>query len=88
VLAADHVDCVVVVGSRRSSNSLRLVQVVEEKARKPAHLVDTAAELDPAWFHGMRRVGVTSGASTPTQITRQVIAALEAMPDTEPVTTV
>jgi 4-hydroxy-3-methylbut-2-enyl diphosphate reductase len=81
VLAADDVDCVVVVGSRRSSNSRRLVQVVEELGHKPAHLVDTAAELDPLWFRGVRRVGVTSGASTPTHITREVIAALEAMPD-------
>jgi 4-hydroxy-3-methylbut-2-enyl diphosphate reductase len=81
VLAADNVDCVVVVGSRRSSNSLRLVQVVQEKGKKPAYLVDTAAELDPAWFRGIHRVGVTAGASTPTHITREVIAALEAMPE-------
>jgi len=79
VLAADNVDCVVVVGSRRSSNSLRLVQVVQEKGGRDAYLVDTAAELDPAWFSGVQRVGVTSGASTPTHITREVIAALEAM---------
>jgi 4-hydroxy-3-methylbut-2-en-1-yl diphosphate reductase len=79
VLAADHVDCVVVVGSSRSSNSQRLVQVVREKRGKPAYLVDTAADLDPAWFQGVTRVGVTAGASTPTQLTRQVIAALETM---------
>ena len=82
VLAATEVDCVVVVGSRRSSNSLRLVQVVEERAHKPAFLVDTAAELRPEWFSGMRRVGVTAGASTPTQLTREVIAAIEALPTT------
>lgn len=80
VLAAEQVDCVVVVGSRRSSNSLRLVQVVEEKAGKSAHLVDTAADIDPAWFRGMQRIGVTAGASTPTQLTREVIAAIEAIP--------
>ena len=81
VLAANDVDCVVVVGSRRSSNSQRLVQVVREKGHKPAFLVDTADEIDPAWFEGMHRIGVTAGASTPTQITRQVIAALEALPE-------
>lgn len=81
VLAADDVDCVVVVGSRRSSNSRRLVQVVEELAHKPAFLVDTAGELRPEWFAGVHRVGVTSGASTPTHLTREVVAALEAMPD-------
>jgi 4-hydroxy-3-methylbut-2-en-1-yl diphosphate reductase len=79
VLAAKDVDCVVVVGSRRSSNSLRLVQVVQEKGSKPAYLVDTADEVDPTWFRGMTRIGVTAGASTPTQLTRQVIAAIEAM---------
>ena len=86
VLAADDVDCVVVVGSRRSSNSRRLAQVVEELGHKPAHLVDTAAELRPEWFEGVRRVGVTSGASTPTHLTREVVAALEAMPDRNPET--
>lgn len=80
VAAAGGVDCVVVVGSRRSSNSLRLVQVVQEKAGRPAFLVDSAAELRPEWFDGMQRVGVTAGASTPTALTREVIAALEAMP--------
>jgi 4-hydroxy-3-methylbut-2-en-1-yl diphosphate reductase len=83
VAAADDVDCVVVVGSPRSSNSRRLVQVVQERAHKPAYLVDTAEDLDPSWFAGARRVGVTAGASTPTQITRAVIAALEAMPAPE-----
>ena len=82
VAAADDVDCVVVVGSTRSSNSKRLVQVVEERAGRPAFLVDTADDLRAEWFRGMRRVGVTAGASTPTQLTRAVIAALEAMPVT------
>jgi 4-hydroxy-3-methylbut-2-en-1-yl diphosphate reductase len=82
VLAATDVDCVVVVGSRLSSNSLRLVQVVEERAGKPAFLVDTSADVRPEWFAGMRRIGVTAGASTPTQLTRAVITTIEALPDT------
>jgi 4-hydroxy-3-methylbut-2-en-1-yl diphosphate reductase len=81
VLAAPEVDCVVVVGSSRSSNSLRLVQVVEERAGKPAFLVDTAADVRPEWFAGMRKIGVTAGASTPTQLTREVIATIEALPE-------
>ncbi len=72
-------DLVVVVGSARSSNTQRLVQVVRELANRPAHLVDTADDLRPEWFQGVRRVGVTSGASTPSQITREVIARLEQM---------
>jgi 4-hydroxy-3-methylbut-2-en-1-yl diphosphate reductase len=81
VRAASDVDCVVVVGSTRSSNSKRLVQVVEERAGRRAFLVDTADDLDPSWFRGMHRIGVTAGASTPTQITRAVIAAIEALPE-------
>ncbi|GAC1581109.1 MAG: 4-hydroxy-3-methylbut-2-enyl diphosphate reductase [Candidatus Dormibacteria bacterium] len=77
VEAAAEVDMVVVVGSRRSSNSKRLVQVVEEFGHKPAVLVDNPGEIDPAWFSGISRVGVTSGASTPTWMTRKVIEYLE-----------
>jgi 4-hydroxy-3-methylbut-2-en-1-yl diphosphate reductase len=83
VLAATDVDCVVVVGSSRSSNSLRLVQVVEDRGGKPAFLVDTAADVRPEWFRGMQRIGVTAGASTPTQLTRAVIATIEALSATE-----
>jgi 4-hydroxy-3-methylbut-2-enyl diphosphate reductase len=79
VEAAKECDLVIVVGSERSSNSKRLVQVVQELARKPAYLVDTVADIKPEWLEGKGRVGVTSGASTPTQLTRQVIEYLEAL---------
>ncbi|HEX3629815.1 MAG TPA: 4-hydroxy-3-methylbut-2-enyl diphosphate reductase [Candidatus Dormibacteraeota bacterium] len=77
VEAAKDCDLVIVVGSERSSNSKRLVQVVKELAHKPAYLVDTARDIRPEWLEGKKRVGVTSGASTPTQLTRQVIEYLE-----------
>jgi 4-hydroxy-3-methylbut-2-en-1-yl diphosphate reductase len=77
VRAAAGVDVVIVVGSPRSSNSRRLVEVVRTIAGKPAHLVDTVEELRPEWFQGARRVGVTSGASTPTHLTRRVVEHLE-----------
>jgi 4-hydroxy-3-methylbut-2-enyl diphosphate reductase len=79
VEAAQHVDLVIVVGSPRSSNSLRLVEVVKKLGRKPAYLVDRLEDLDLSWFAGARTVGVTSGASTPTQLTRRVIEYLEAL---------
>lgn len=79
VEAARDVDLVIVVGSSRSSNSKRLVEVVRNMAHKPAHLVDSLDELDLEWFRGVRRVGVTSGASTPSQITRRLIEYLEAL---------
>src|ERR687886_2809972 len=79
VEAARHVDLVIVVGSPRSSNSNRLVEVVRNLAGKPAYLVDRLEDIDPGWFAGVRRVGVTSGASTPTQLTRRVIEHLESL---------
>jgi 4-hydroxy-3-methylbut-2-enyl diphosphate reductase len=83
VEAAQHVDLVIVVGSPRSSNSLRLVEVVKKLGQKPAYLVDNMEDLDLSWFKGAHKVGVTSGASTPTQLTRRVIEYLEAL---EPLT--
>ena len=77
VEAAKEVDVVIVVGSPRSSNSLRLVEVVKKLGHKPAYLVDSLEEIDVEWLRGARRVGVTSGASTPTQLTRRVIEYLE-----------
>ena len=79
VEAAKDVDLVIVVGSARSSNSLRLVEVVKKLGHKPAYLVDRMEDLQLEWFKGARKVGVTSGASTPTQLTRRVIEYLEAL---------
>jgi 4-hydroxy-3-methylbut-2-enyl diphosphate reductase len=84
VEAAAACDVVVVVGSSRSSNTKRLVQVVQELAHRPAYLVDTAADIQEEWFSGAERVGVTSGASTPSQITREVIRTLEQMAEPRP----
>jgi len=74
---APQADLVLVVGDRRSNNSNRLVQVAWELAAREAHLVDSVDEVDPAWLKGKRKVAVTSGASTPTQVTRAVIEFLE-----------
>lgn len=79
VRAAADVDVVIVVGSRRSSNSNRLVEVVRELGHRPAYLVDGPDQIDPEWLRGARRVGVTSGASTPTYITRSVVTHLEGL---------
>src|SRR6266478_3440113 len=78
VEAAQHVDVVIVVGSPRSSNSLRLVEVVKKLGNKPAYLVDRLEDLDVNWLKGAKKVGVTSGASTPSQLTRRVIEYIEA----------
>ena len=82
VEAARDVDLVIVVGSPRSSNSRRLVEVVEKLTGTPARLVDDIGDIRSEWFEGVRRVGVTSGASTPTQLTRRVVEHLESLAST------
>src|SRR5215204_174498 len=63
-MAADC-DLLIVVGSRNSSNSVRLVEVALSSGAGAAYLVDYAREIDEAWLDGVRTVGVTSGASVP-----------------------
>ncbi len=72
VIAGDC-DLVVVVGSRNSSNSVRLVEVALAAGARAARLVDGADEIDPAWLDGVRTVGVTSGASVPEVLVRGVL---------------
>jgi 4-hydroxy-3-methylbut-2-enyl diphosphate reductase len=74
-LAADC-DVVLVVGSRNSSNSVRLVEVALEHGARASYLVDFAAEIDPAWLEGATTVGVTSGASVPEILVRDVLTLL------------
>jgi len=62
---APECDLVIVVGSRNSSNSVRLVEVALGAGAGAAHLVDYADDLDPSWLDGVLTVGVTSGASVP-----------------------
>ncbi|MEV4438547.1 4-hydroxy-3-methylbut-2-enyl diphosphate reductase [Streptomyces sp. NPDC049577] len=58
-------DLVIVVGSKNSSNSVRLVEVALGAGARAAHLVDYAEEIDETWLEGVNTVGVTSGASVP-----------------------
>jgi 4-hydroxy-3-methylbut-2-enyl diphosphate reductase len=69
-------DLMIVVGSRNSSNSVRLVEVALEHGARAGHLVDYAAELQDSWFEGVATIGVTSGASVPEILVRDVLASL------------
>jgi len=69
-------DLVIVVGSVNSSNTVRLVDVALASGAKAAHRVDYAEEIDPAWLDGVTSVGVTSGASVPEVLVRDVLAWL------------
>jgi len=73
---AKECDLMIVVGSRNSSNSVRLVEVAVEHGSRAGHLVDFADEIDEAWLDGVRTVGVTSGASVPEVLVRDVLAYL------------
>ncbi|WP_404313501.1 4-hydroxy-3-methylbut-2-enyl diphosphate reductase [Agrococcus terreus] len=75
-VAADA-DLVIVVGSANSSNSVRLVEVALEHGAKAAYRVDYSTEIQQAWLDGVRTVGVTSGASVPEGLVREVLAELE-----------
>lgn len=70
-------DLVIVVGDPRSNNSNRLAQVSEEIAGVKAYRISDVSELQPEWLQSVRRVGLTSGASTPTPITKEVFNFLE-----------
>ncbi|AKE41756.1 4-hydroxy-3-methylbut-2-enyl diphosphate reductase [Corynebacterium kutscheri] len=73
---ATQAQLVIVVGSQNSSNSKRLVEVALQSGAEASYLVDYAHQIDPAWFDGVTTVGVTSGASVPEILVREVVALL------------
>ena len=77
-LMSPQVDVVVVVGSPTSSNSNRLAEVAR-KLGTPGYMVDSADELQPQWFEGCHRIGLTAGASAPEILVTQVIERLKAL---------
>ena len=75
---APKVDLVIVIGSRTSSNSNRLREVAE-RFGVPAHLVDSAGDVVPAWLQGRQRIGVTAGASAPESLVQALIERLQCL---------
>lgn len=75
---AEQSDLVLVVGSRNSSNSVRMVELAA-RGGTPAYLVDDASEIDPAWLAGVSSVGLSAGASAPPELVDEVVAALRAL---------
>jgi len=73
---ADAVDLVLVVGSVNSSNSNRLRELAEKQGVR-AYLIDGAEHIERTWLDGVRRIGVTAGASAPEKLVRDVIARLQ-----------
>ena len=75
VIAA-QADLVIVVGSQNSSNSVRLAEVALEYGAKASHLIDYAEEIQDHWFADVETIGVTSGASVPEILVKDVLATL------------
>jgi len=72
---APQCDVVIVVGSPNSSNSNRLREVAQSRGIA-AYMVDNAAQLEPQWIEGRKRIGVTAGASAPEVLVKDVVARL------------
>ncbi len=87
---APDCDVLIVVGSRNSSNSVRLVEVALDAGARASYLVDYANEIDDAWLAGAKTVGVTSGASVPEDLVDQLLDHLveRGFEDVSEVTTV
>jgi 4-hydroxy-3-methylbut-2-enyl diphosphate reductase len=73
---APQADLVIVVGSQNSSNSVRLAEVALEYGAKVSHLIDYAEEIQDHWFNDVETIGVTSGASVPEILVKDVLATL------------
>ncbi len=71
-------DLLLVIGSKTSSNSIRLVEVGLRAGAKAAHLIDDAQGIDWSWFDGVSTLGLTAGASAPEDLVEAVIAACQA----------
>jgi len=69
---AGKVDCMVVIGGYNSANTKRLAEVCSELLPRTHH-IETASQLDPSWFDGVDKVGVTAGASTPKWLIDEVL---------------
>ena len=73
---APHCDLMIVVGSRNSSNSMRLVEVALEAGAKRSERIDYPEEIQDEWLEGISTIGVTSGASVPDELVQGVLAIL------------
>ena len=68
-------DALVVIGAPNSSNSMRLVEVAASHGCARSRLVQRAADMDWAWLEGVRRLGITAGASAPETLVDELVAA-------------
>jgi len=74
--AGEGIDCLIVIGSKNSSNSNRLAELGLRSGVR-SHLIDNASEIRPEWLVGAGRIGVTAGASAPEALVQQVVERLK-----------
>jgi 4-hydroxy-3-methylbut-2-enyl diphosphate reductase len=79
---APRCDLVLVIGAPNSSNSLRLVEVADRCGTR-AHMIQRAADIDPAWLEGVTTLGITAGASAPEALVDEVLTRLGELREVE-----
>ncbi|GAV22303.1 bifunctional 4-hydroxy-3-methylbut-2-enyl diphosphate reductase/30S ribosomal protein S1 [Carboxydothermus pertinax] len=79
---AQEVDLILVVGGKNSANTKKLAQLCAATGT-PTYLVEEAADLDPKWFYGKTKIGITAGASTPAWIIEEVRQKVEQLESLE-----
>jgi 4-hydroxy-3-methylbut-2-enyl diphosphate reductase len=79
-----RVDIMVVIGGRNSSNTHKLAETCEFNLPHSTYHVETAQELDPKWFEGKNKVGITAGASTPDYLIEECVEKIRSYDETVP----
>ena len=69
-------DVMLIIGSKHSANTKRLYEL-SYALNKSSYWIETKKDLDPKWFKGVKSVGVTAGASTPENITDDIVKAIK-----------
>ena len=80
----DDIDLVIIVGDPHSNNTKKLASISTDKAHKENKKKGSLVELDLSWLKGQKHVGVSSGASTPTVLTNQIIDFLKQYDENNP----
>jgi len=80
---APTVEAMVIIGGRQSANTAQLAEVCR-RVNPRVHQVESVDEIDPSWFIGLKRIGVSAGASTPDDVIDEVVARLTDMEPGEP----
>lgn len=86
VMNQEDADLMLVVGDKKSSNSNKLKEVAKKSKGIPAYLIGGVEDIDLSWLASADRISVTSGASTPTSVTDEVIQFLEQYQKDDPTT--